>query len=457
VQTEPLPEPQYSIEAEMAVLGAMLLGETAAVTLGLSLLTGDDFYRVAHTFIFEAMKSLHSQLKPVDMITLPEEIKRLNPDRVLDVIGLEYLFQLSDIEFTTSNLAYYAAIVKEKARLRSLSEIGQHLFNHCRKPDADSDEVLGSVMQKLLNLQARQKNTVSPLSDLVRSEVDAIIRRGQGKAAGNGIPTGFESLDFYAGAPGMRRADLFLLAARPSVGKTSLAVQIGVNAAKKGYPVLFFSLEMSKEQISQRLITTESRTDSHALRSGELDARQWEKVMEGANRLYGCPFWVADASDQAPTPMYLRSVCQGIKAKEGLSLVIVDYIGLMSSGRKNDENRNQEIGFISRSLKLLAKELDVPILALSQLSRDVERRENKRPVLSDLRDSGSLEQDADIVAFIHREDYAGNKAGADAPVSEIQGAEVIFRKNRMGPTGTVNLVFTPAFTRFDDKADGFDG
>ncbi|MES2461808.1 MAG: replicative DNA helicase, partial [Armatimonadota bacterium] len=292
------------------------------------------------------------------------------------------------------------------------------------------------------------------LKMLMEPELDAIQARGQQSGSITGLETGFSSLDWMLS--GMQPADFLLLAARPSLGKTALATAIAANVTKKGKTTQFFSLEMSRSQVVQRMLTAEGRVDSHRVRTGQLEHEDWEKLVAGSNRLWDGECLIDDNS--LITPAYMRSVCRRTKAKHGLDLVIVDYLQLMNGGAgdgKPGENRNAELSDISRSLKLLGKEFGVPVFALSQLSRNVEKRENKRPMLSDLRDSGSLEQDADVVMFLYRESYQADGGTAADPEAAMKPdeTEVIIRKQRMGPTGTVKLGFVPAYARFEELAD----
>lgn len=446
----PLRTPPHDIQAEQAVLGAMMLGDGAA-DVGLELLTRNDFYRDVHAHIFDGMEALRVRSEPVDAVTLKDELHRTG---ILERIGgIAYLIQLGDAEFTTANLAHYARIVREKATLRRLIAVCGSLAT-LAYAEEETAALLERAEREMFALRPRDANpTRRPLQELLSAELSDIEARGKAQNGGiTGLPTGFPCIDRKLS--GLQRGDFLLLAARPSVGKSALASCIAANVTKGGGTTLFFSLEMSGPEITQRILTAESRVDSHAVRTGQLDERGWEWLLSGVQRLWDGHCFIDDNTQI--TPGYLRSECRRVRAEHGLDLVVIDYLQLMNGGGdgRAGENRNAELSQISRSLKLLAKEFDVPVLALSQLSRAVEKRENKRPLLSDLRDSGSLEQDADVVMFLHREGYAGDKpdeSGSSNP-ARPDPTELIIRKHRKGPTGTVNLLFLPQFARFENAA-----
>jgi replicative DNA helicase len=456
--------------SEQMVLGSLLQHNhrrhsvAALVLKTASILAPSDFHDERHAAIFGAMVELAEARVNVDIDTIFTHAKaKLTGPLWKDLWPTAddmrlFLRHYSDLRFTSENLEYYANAVKKQSRLRSLVALCDTINAQSHREDANPDDLVADLMRRLMPLQAGQSDTCQTLSSAVNEVLEDTKRRIRGEGKGDGITTGFFDVDYYFGAPGMVRGDLVVLAARPSVGKTGLAVAMGINAAKTGRRVLMFSSEMRNLQVAARALSAESRVSSSNMRSGNVSDADLDRLCASAERFSGLPFRI----DQKPTitPAYVRAACQQTVVDGGLDLVIIDYLQLMSAGKSNlDANRNLEVAYISRSLKAIANEFRVPVLVLSQLSRAVEKRENKRPILSDLRDSGAVEQDADVVVFLHREEYAGDKAQtvAASGASETQVVELIFRKNRMGETGSTNLHFTPAFVRFDAPFDDAPG
>lgn len=452
--------PPHNIEAEMAVLGSMMLGDRGAVERAAEMLARDDFYRENHALIFEAMISLSEKDEPVEIVTLKDELQRKG---VLDNIGgLVYLMQLGEIEFTTANLPYYARIVQEKAIMRRLIEAANQIAGLAYN-EVDEVSDLVDRSERIIFEVARRRDSqgFTPLRPLLNEAFERIDILYHEKGVTTGIDTGFVDLNYMTS--GLQDGDLIILAARPSMGKTSLAVGIGQNAClRANKSVAVFSLEMSKEQLVQRMICSEARVDAHRMRTGFLHDEDWERISHAVQRLWEANLFIDDSTDMSHLEM--RAKCRRLRAEHGLDLVIVDYLQLMRGTGRND-NRNEEITTIARGLKSLARELRVPVIALAQLSRAVERREDKRPMLSDLRDSGSIEAEADVVSFIYRPAYYERKQmvsqdGEGQKEEENRGgeyegeeAELIIAKQRNGPTGTVKLAFVPKYARFDNLAE----
>ena len=430
--------PPASVEAEQAVLGAMLL-KPDAVTTAAEELTADDFYRETHRLIFEAMMDLKERTEPVDLVTLTEQLKKA--DKLTKIGGIPALSLIANSVPTAANVQYHARIVREKAQLRSLIHAATEIAGAAYEDAEDVEDIMDSAEKCILEVASgkRSKDFV-PLQDILLNTLEQIEARYSNKGSITGLPTGFTELDHLTA--GLQKSDLILVAARPSMGKTAFTLNIAAHVVLRAKePVAFFSLEMSKEQLVQRLICSEGRIDSQRLRVGELEDKEWGDLIDTANRLSAAPLYIDDTP--GITVMELRSKARRLKAEQGLSLIIIDYLQLMQ-GRtsKSGDNRQQEISEISRSLKALARELNVPVVALSQLSRSVESRQIKRPMLSDLRESGSLEQDADIVMFLYREDYY------DPETENKNITEVIIAKHRNGPVDTVELTFLKQFTKF---------
>ena len=430
--------PPASIEAEQAVLGAML-SKPDAVTIAAEELSADDFYRETHRLIFEAMMELKERTEPVDLVTLTEQLKKA--DKLAKIGGIPALSLIANSVPTAANVHYHARIVHEKAQLRSLINAATEIAGAAYESADEVEDIMDSAEKRILQVASgkRSKDFV-PLQDILLDTLEQIDLRYNNKGSITGLPTGFTELDHLTA--GLQKSDLILVAARPSMGKTAFTLNIAAHVVLRAKePVAFFSLEMSKEQLVQRLLCSEGRIDSQRLRVGELEEKEWGDLIDTANRLSAAPLYIDDTP--GITVMELRSKARRLKAEHGLSLIVIDYLQLMQGrASKSGDNRQQEISEISRSLKALARELNVPVIALSQLSRSVESRQIKRPMLSDLRESGSLEQDADIVMFLYREDYY------DPETENKNITEVIIAKHRNGPVDTVDLTFLKQFTKF---------
>ena len=438
--------PPQNIEAEQSVLGAMLI-EKEAIPKVMEILRDTDFYREAHRVIFNAMLELYNKNEAVDMITVTEILKRDN--KLEDVGGIAYVTSLANAVPTAANVAYHASSIEEKSSLRQLVSVSTQIASMGYEANDDVKNIIDSAESKILEISNRKKTAdFTPINEIVLDSFKSIEALMGNKNGLTGLPTGFEDLDNLTS--GLHGSDFIILAARPSMGKTAFALNVvqnvAIRAAKKvgGAPktVAFFSLEMSKEQLVQRMLCAEANIDSQRLRIGELRDEDWAMLINTADTLSSANIYIDDTA--GITAMDMRSRARRLKAEHGLDLIVVDYLQLMQgSGKKNNSgDRQQEVSEISRSLKALARELDVPVIALSQLSRSVEARQVKRPMLSDLRESGSLEQDADIVAFLYREDYYN-------PETENKNiTELIIAKHRNGPVDTVNLFFHKQYTKF---------
>lgn len=438
--------PPQNIEAEQSVLGAMLI-EKEAIPKVMEILRDTDFYREAHRVIFNAMLELYKKNEAVDMITVTEILKRDN--KLEDVGGIAYVTSLANAVPTAANVTYHASIIEEKSILRQLVSVSTQIASMGYEANDDVKNIIDSAESKILEISNRKKTAdFTPINEIVLDSFKSIEALMGNKNGLTGLPTGFEDLDNLTS--GLHGSDFIILAARPSMGKTAFALNVvqnvAIRAAKKvgGAPktVAFFSLEMSKEQLVQRMLCAEANIDSQRLRIGELRDEDWAMLINTADTLSSANIYIDDTA--GITAMDMRSRARRLKAEHGLDLIVVDYLQLMQgSGKKNNNgDRQQEVSEISRSLKALARELDVPVIALSQLSRSVEARQVKRPMLSDLRESGSLEQDADIVAFLYREDYYN-------PETENKNiTELIIAKHRNGPVDTVNLFFHKQYTKF---------
>jgi replicative DNA helicase len=429
------------MEAEQAVLGAMLI-EREAISKVAELLRPEDCYREAHRLIYNAMLELFNKNDAVDMVTVIEFLRK--EDKLEAAGGIAYVTSLANSVPTAANVLYHARIVEEKALLRQLINAATNIAGMGYEGSEEVATILDSAEKMILSVSSRKMGgEFTPIKSIIFDAFNKIEQLYASKGSITGLSTGFKDLDKLTS--GLQPSDLILIAARPSMGKTAfvlnIAQHIGI-AEKKA--VAFFSLEMSKEQLVQRMLCAESAIDSQRLRIGELEAKDWTKLVSGADRLSAAPIFIDDTA--GITVMEMRSKARRLKIEHNLSLIIIDYLQLMQgSGKgKGSENRQQEISEISRSLKALAREINVPVIALSQLSRSVESRQVKKPMLSDLRESGSLEQDADIVAFLYRDDYYN-------PDSEQKNiTEVIIAKHRNGPVDTVQLFFHKQFTKFSD-------
>lgn len=431
----------HSTEAEAAVIGAMLLNKDAIMETS-EILAGEDFYQTAYGILFDSMVELFHAGKPVDLIILQEYLKEKNvPPEVSD---MEFARDLLTSIQTSANVKSYAQIVKEKATLRRLIKMNEEIANTCYMENRPLEEILEMTEKQVFELVERGNfQEFVPIKQVVLNALEVIEKASKTWGDVTGIPTGFIDLDRKLS--GLQNSDLVLIAARPSMGKTAFVLNIAQHVAfRQNRAVAVFSLEMSKEQLVNRLFSLESHVDAQLLRTGELKDTDWEKLIEGAGVIGKSKLIIDDTSGISIAEM--RSKCRKYKIEHGLDLVIIDYLQLMSgSSRRSNESRQQEISEISRSLKGLARELNVPVVALSQLSRAVESRTDKRPMLSDLRESGAIEQDADVCMFIYRDDYYN-------PDSEDKNiAEIIIAKQRNGPIGTVRLAWMPQYTRFGNE------
>ena len=425
-----------SLEAEQSVIGSMIM-DREAILVASEILTGEDFYQNQYGIIFDAMVELCNEGKPVDLITLQDRLKAT--DLPPDISSMEYIRDLMDVVPTSANVKYYANIVSEKAMLRRLIKTSEEIANTCYLDKQSTEEIMEETEKKIFQLlQRRTSGEFVPIQQIVLNAVSNIERASKTKGSVTGLPTGFVDLDYKTS--GFQNSDLILIAARPSMGKTAFTLNIAqYMAVKKNITVAIFSLEMSKEQLVNRLLASESRVDSQTLRTGNLKDEDWTKLVEGADIIGRSHLIIDDTPGISVAEM--RSKCRKYKLEQNLGIIFIDYLQLMGGSGRSD-SRQQEISEISRSLKALARELNVPVVALSQLSRAVEQRTDHRPILSYLRESGAIEQDADVVMFIYRDDYY-NKDTTKPGV-----AEIIIAKQRNGPIGTVELVWLAKYTQF---------
>jgi replicative DNA helicase len=429
--------PPYNIEAEQAVLGAILL-DNAAIFSALEIFNADDFYRAGHQKIFQAMLALSERGDAIDLLTLRDE---LEGRKELDEIGgPAYLATLIDLIPTAANIEFHAKLVHEKSIARRLLNASIEIATRCYDEAEDVDDVLGDAEQKIFAIsEGNIKRGFTPISAILKESYAKIEELAQRQTAITGIPTGFIELDHLLS--GLQPSDLLIIAARPAMGKTSFCLNIAQHiGARAQVPLAIFNLEMSKEQLGMRLLCAEARLNSQNVRVGQLQDEDWERLAHASEVLSKAPIYIDDTP--AITTTEIRAKVKRLKMEKGLGVVMIDYLQLMQA-KQRYENRQQEISALSRSLKMLAKELNVPVICLSQLSRAVEQRTDKRPQLSDLRESGSIEQDADIVMFIYRPEVYFD----DAPEGI---AEIIIGKHRNGPVGTLQLAFIKDYTRFEN-------
>ena len=429
--------PPHSIEAEQSVVGA-ILKDRDAITVAAEIICGDDFYQKAYGVIFDSVVELFNEGKPVDLITLQNRLReKAVPE---EISSLEFVRDLVTAVPTSANVKYYAEIVSEKATLRRLIKMNEAIADECYQGQEPLEAILERTEKQVFELvQNRGGNgEYVPIKQVVLNALEKIEKASKSKGTVTGIPTGFIDLDYKTS--GLQPSDLILVAARPSMGKTAFVLNIAQHVAfKQNRTVAIFSLEMSKEQLVNRLLAMESHVDSQNMRTGNLKDEDWTKLVEGADIIGKSNLIIDDTPGISIAEM--RSKCRKYKLEHNLGIIMIDYLQLMSGSGKSD-SRQQEISDISRSLKALARELNVPVIALSQLSRAVEQRPDHRPMLSDLRESGAIEQDADVVMFIYRDDYYHK----DTEKKDI--AEIIIAKQRNGPIGTVELVWLPRYTQF---------
>ncbi|CCJ34044.1 replicative DNA helicase [Caloramator australicus] len=428
--------PPHNIEAEQSVLGSMLLDRNAIADVT-EILTGDEFYKESHRILYKTIEEIYNKDEPVDIITVIDLLKSRN---LLEVVGgVSYISNIVASVPTTANAKSYAKIVKEKALLRRLIIASNEIMDKCYQEPDDVEEVLGLAEKAIFDIsQNKSHSDFEPLSEIIMKSFDSIEHLSKTKGDVTGIPSGFTDLDRKTS--GFQKGDFILVAARPSMGKTAFVLNIALHAALRAKKsVAIFSLEMSKEQLAFRMLCAEANIDMLKLRTGDLDEEDWFRLARAAGPMSESKIFIDDTPGISVNEM--RSKCRRLKIEKGLDLIIVDYLQLMS-GSKRSESRQQEVSEISRSLKALAKEMDAPVIALSQLSRAPEARSDHRPMLSDLRESGSIEQDADLVMFLYRDEYYHK----DTDKKNI--AEVIIAKQRNGPTGTVELVWLGQYTKF---------
>jgi len=438
--------PPQNLDAEQSVLGGIML-DNQALNSALEILDADDFYSEAHRKIFSAIIELYNKSEPCDIITLSNILK--NRTQLDQAGGISYLSALSDSVPSAANISHYAKIVKEKSILRKLIGTATEILHKSYTSSSDIDTVLDEAEHAIFEISENKiRPTFVPFKDLIKDSVKTIEKLYERKELVTGVPTGFEKLDDITS--GLQKSDLVIIAGRPSMGKTALAMNIAQYAAlEAGIPVAIFSLEMSKEQLALRMLSSEARVDSQRIRRGFLGEADWPKLITAAGRLSEAQIFIDDSP--AISALEMKAKARRLKSEVNLGLIILDYLQLMRGGGYKD-SREQEISEISRSLKTLAKELNVPVIALSQLNRKLEDRTNKRPQMADLRDSGAIEQDADLIAFIYRDEvYDKSEENPEKGM-----AEIIVGKQRNGPTGMVKLAFQDKFARFENLARGID-
>lgn len=433
--------PPHDLEAEKSVIGSMIIDKEALVTAS-ELLSADDFYAKQNGMLFEAMLKLYQEGKPIDMVTLSDRLKQM--DAPVEISGLEYVREILGEVFTAAFVKDYCEIVYNNSLKRQMIHLSQELERMCYDDKDLPDYIMDSAEKKVYDLVAKRKSLGDyvPIRQVVKNAIEKIGMAAKNDGVVTGVATGFSDLDYKTA--GLQPSDLILVAARPSMGKTAFVLNIAQHVCfKDNRAAVIFSLEMSKEQLVNRLLSLESGVDSKSIRNGSINAKDWEGLIEGASVIGESNLIIDDTPGISVSE--LTSKCRKYKKDMNISLVIIDYLQLMSGSGKS-ESRVNEIGDISRALKALARDINVPVIALSQLSRAVEKRDDHRPMLSDLRDSGAIEQDADVVMFLYRDDYYNKE-------SEKKGiAEVIIAKQRNGPIGTTELVWLPDLTKFANLA-----
>ncbi len=429
--------PPHDIEAEQAVIGSMLTDKDAVIS-AIEKLKEDAFYREDNKLIYSAILSLYNRAEPIDVITLKNELQ--TNGNLEKVGGLEYIVELPEKVPTTANVEKYIKIVEEKAVLRNLIKTANEIIDIGYDQTEEVEDIVDNAEKKIFNMiQGRNVKGYIPIKEVLIDSFTNLEKLYNQKGALSGISTGFYDLDKKT--TGLHGSELIVLAARPGMGKTALALNIATHVAiKENLPVAIFSLEMPKEQLANRILSSEAMVDSNKIRTGKLEDSDWAKIAESLGTLSDANIYIDDTGDISS--MEIRARCRKLKLEKGLGLVVVDYLQLIQGNGRRNGSRENEISEISRSLKLLARELNVPVIALSQLSRGAEKREDKRPMLSDLRESGAIEQDADIVMFLYRDDYYN-------PESENKNkAELMIAKNRSGSTGTTQLYWLGNYTKF---------
>ena len=427
----------HDIEAEQAIIGSMLTDKDAVIA-AVEVLQEQDFYREDNKIIYSAILNLYNRAEPIDIITLKSELKSMGKFEAVG--GLEYIVQLPDKVPTTSNVEQYIKIVEEKSMLRALIKTADELITLGYDPTQEVEQVIDTAEKKIFQvMQKKNQKGYSSIKDILVDTFTQLEQLYNQKESITGVPTGFVDLDYRTS--GLHNSDLILVAARPAMGKSAFALNIATNAAVRAkVPVAIFSLEMSKEQMTNRILCSEAMVDSAKVRTGKIDDDEWAKLAATSGELSEAGIYIDDTP--GISIMEIRAKCRKMKLEKNIGLVVIDYLQLVQGSNKKGGSREQEIAEISRSLKILAKEIDVPVIALSQLSRAPEQRIDHRPMLSDLRESGSIEQDADIVMFLYRDDYYNE----DTEKKNI--AEVIIAKHRSGATGTVELLWLANYTKF---------
>lgn len=437
--------PPHNIEAEQAVIGAIFL-EPEVFSTAAEILTAEDFYRASHQRIFQAMITLQERGEPIDPVTVTTLL--INEKLIEEAGGVTYLTELARSVPTAANIGYYSKIVQEKSTLRRLIKTATNIVKLSYENEENVEDLLNEAEKSILEVSG-QKSTGAfrSIRDVLFEVYENIEKLHQQNTTVTGIPTGYRDLDRITS--GFQQNDLIIIAARPSVGKTAFALNIAQNVAiQTNHNVAIFSLEMGAEQLVSRMLCAEGNIDSQRLRTGKLETEDWGKLTMAMGSLSNAGIFIDDTPGIRVSE--IRSKCRRLKQEHGLGLIIIDYLQLIQGSSHSKENRQQEVSEISRSLKGLARELNVPLIALSQLSRGVEQRQDKRPMMSDLRESGSLEQDADIVGFLYRDDYYD-------PESDQQNIiEIIISKQRNGPTGTVELAFIKEYNKFVDLDHRYD-
>jgi len=437
--------PPHDIDAEQAVLGSMLT-DKEAVNAAIETLKEDAFYRDDHKAIYQAIINLYSKSEPIDIITLKDELESM--DKFEQVGGYEYLASLPDKVPTTANVQKYIKIVEEKSILRKLIKTANEIIELGYSPTEDVEDIMDGAEKRIFDImQSKNQKGYTPIKDVLVESFTKLEELYNRKQHITGVPTGFAELDYKTA--GLHGSELILVAARPAMGKTAFALNIATNAALRGNaPVAIFSLEMSKDQLVNRILCSEAMVDSNKVRTGKLEEDDWVKLAGAIGPLSESEIYIDDTP--GISVMEIRTKCRKLKMEKDIGLVVIDYLQLVQGSNKRGASREQEISEISRSLKILAKEINVPVIALSQLSRAVEQRPDHRPMLSDLRESGAIEQDADIVIFLYRDDYY-NKESEKKDI-----AEVIIAKQRGGSTGTVELLWMGNYTKFVNLERRFD-
>ena len=437
--------PPHDLEAEQAIIGSMLTDRDAVIS-AIEILKEEDFYREDNKAIYTAILNLYNRAEPIDIITVKSELESMG--KFEQVGGLEYLAELPEKVPTTANAMKYIKIVEEKSTLRNLIKTANEIIELGYSPTEDVEDIMEGAEKKIFNImQEKNQKGYAPIKDVLVESFTKLEELYNRKQHITGVPSGFTELDYRTA--GFHGSELILIAARPAMGKTAFALNIATNAAvKANVPVAVFSLEMSKEQLVNRILCSESMVDSNKVRTGKLEEDDWTKLAGAIGPLSEAEIFIDDTPGINITE--IRAKCRKLKLEKNIGMVVIDYLQLIQGSNKRGGSREQEISEISRSLKILAKELDVPVIALSQLSRAAEQRPDHRPMLSDLRESGAIEQDADVVMFLYRDDYYNQ----DSEKKDI--AEIIIAKHRGGSTGTVELLWLGSYTKFVNLERRFD-